>query len=241
MHVSRSRVVASLVVALAVAVSGLSHEPSPVRAAGSITALASTASPAIGSDSGQQSGSTSPAATSASTPVRPRSSFHGGVEAGGVDDLHRCARPGGPGRWHLRERPAVRGCDPSGPRCRREGPRLQRSTGRFVISEIERDVDGNITTLAAVVRAALRRRRPERSSASSATRRAPATSSWPSRPTTIDLGSAGVGSATPTQTVHLTSGGTDGVTISELSITGANAGDFAIASANCRVGVLAPA
>ena len=40
MHVSRSRVVVSLVVALAMAVSGLSGAPSPVRAAGSYTAFA---------------------------------------------------------------------------------------------------------------------------------------------------------------------------------------------------------
>ena len=54
MHLSSPRVVASLVVALAVAVSGLSAAPPPARAAGSVTALALDSEPGDNVGAGQQ-------------------------------------------------------------------------------------------------------------------------------------------------------------------------------------------
>ncbi len=56
----------------------------------------------------------------------------------------------------------------------------------------------------------------------------------------VALGSAALGTATPPQSVHLTSSGTVGVTISGLSISGPDAADFAIVSEDCPAGVLAP-
>ena len=57
-------------------------------------------------------------------------------------------------------------------------------------------------------------------------------------PASIALGSAGIGSATPSQTIHLTSAGSAGVSMSALAITGPNAADFSIVSETCPVGVL---
>src|SRR5205807_2090596 len=66
-------------------------------------------------------------------------------------------------------------------------------------------------------------------------------------PSTLTFAATGVGSTSPTQTVTLTNGGSSGIGISSIALSGANSSDFAVksnscgtnlaASANCTVGV----
>jgi hypothetical protein len=239
MSISRPRVVASFVVALAMAASGLSAAPSPVRAAGSVTALALDSEPGDWVGSGQQWEYAPPAATFTNYPYGPGvfSVVVWGTEVwsafvaaptgdalavgtyenaqGSADATHPGLNVGGNGH----------GCA---------------SAGRFEITEIDHDVDGNINSIALTFEQHCDGGDPAlfgelRYQASTGYKLLTVA------PESIDLGSAGLGTATPTQTVHLTSSGTIGVSLSALSIAGANAGDFAIASETCPIGLLAPA
>ena len=243
MHPSTPRVVASLVIALALAVSGLSIAPSPVRAAGSVTALALDSEPGDWVGGGQQ--------------LEYEPSTHAfTVHTGEMRGVHvQVFGPEGADTWHLnftaveagtltvgsyenaqRFADATHpGIDVSG-----QGRGCNMTTGRFEISEIERDGTGAVTTIAVSFEQHCEGGVPAlfgevRYQAAAGYKLLALT------PTSIDLGTAGIGSATPVQTVHLASSGSAGVAISTLSIGGANAGEFAIVSETCPVGPLAPA
>jgi hypothetical protein len=240
MHPSRPRVAASLVVAIAMAVSGLATAPSPVRAAGANTALSLDSEPGDWVGSGQQWAYTPPTATFVNNPYGPgvmsiqvfgaevwyatiAAPTGGELAVGAYEDAYRSADA-----THA-------GLDVGG-----NGHGCNTSTGRFEITEIDHDLDGNITTIALTFEQHCEGGDPAlfgelRYQASTGYKLLTVA------PDSIDLGSAGIGAATPTQTVDLGSSGTVGVTLSALSIAGTNAGDFAITSETCPVGVLAPA
>jgi hypothetical protein len=239
MHPSRPRIVASLVVALATVVSGLTIVPSSARAAGANTAFVLDSEPGDWVGSGQQWAYTPSAATFVNHPYGPGvlslevwgtevwSAFiaaptGGALAVGTYENAQGSADATHPG---LNVSGNGHGCS---------------STGRFVISEIDHDVDGNITAIALTFEQHCDGGEPAlfgelRYQASTGYKLLTVA------PESIDFGSAGIGTATPTQTVHLTSSGTVGVTLPALSIAGASAGDFSIASETCPVGLLAPA
>ena len=150
---STRRFVAPLLVALALAVSGLPAAPSAVQAAGPVTALVIDSEPGDSIGSGQQLEYVPPASTSASTTFKPGWTF---VQVLGADG-RRLLEPVVQRRPARRRWPWVRtrtlsgladathpGLDIGG-----QGRGCNTSTGRFVISELERDAAGTVTTLAA--------------------------------------------------------------------------------------------
>ncbi len=120
-----------------------------------------------------------------------------------------------------------------------QGRGCNATTGQFVITELERDAGGLVTTLAVSFEQHCEGGPPAlfgeaRYQAAAGYQLMTVT------PVSIDLGPAGIGSATAAQTVHVTSSGTVAVGLSTLSIGGANGGEFAIVSETCPVGPLAP-
>ncbi len=239
MGIPTRRLLASLTIGLAVALSGLPAAPSPVRAAGSITALAIDSEPGDWVGRGEQREYTPATATFTNNPYGPKLSLQVFaadtawtlfISAPGTDSL-------AVGAYENTQRLADAthpGLDVSG-----MGNGCATSTGRFVISEIEHDVDGNVTSVALSFEQHCDGNAP----ALFGELRYQASTGYPLltvAPASIDLGSAGAGSATPPKVVHLTSGGIDGVALSGFSIDGANAADFAIASANCGIGTIPP-
>ena len=241
MRTSTRRFVAPLMVALIVVAAGLPGAPSPVRAAGPVTALVidSEAGDAIGQ--GQQLEYEPPAASFNIATFDPGWTFVQVLGAQGGDFWNVTLRAAGAGTLAVgtyedaqRIADATHpGLDISG-----QGRGCNMSTGRFVIGELERDMAGNVSSIAASFEqhceggpaALFGEIRYQASAGYKLLTVAPAS---------IDLGSAGIGLATPTQTVHLTASGTAGVSLSALSIGGANAADFSIVSETCPVGALA--
>lgn len=237
------RLAASLTLALAVAVSGLPLETSTVRAAGSITALAIDSEPGDWVGAGQQLEYAPPTATFT---ISGQGSADGvslqvfGPGGGGdfwhITLKHAGTAPLGPGTYENAQRfsdATHPGLDVGG-----QGRGCNMSTGRFVISELERDGTGAITTLAV----SFEQHCEGLPAALFGEARYQASTGYrllAVAPTALDLGSAGTGLTTPTQTVHVSSIGTLGVVISGLSITGANAADFDMVSETCP-DVLAP-
>ncbi len=241
MRTSTRRFVAPLLVALALAASGLPAAPSAVRAAGTVTALVIDSEPGDYVGAGQQLTYTSPPATITNNPAGPGgfSLTVFGVEGGDFWHLSLVAAGSADlavGAYENAERFA----DATHPGLAvvGQGRACNMSTGRFVISAIEHDTDGNISSIAA----AFEQHCEGAPAALFGEIRYLASAGYKLlavAPASIDLGSAGVGSATPSQTVHLTSAGSAGVSMSALAITGPNAADFSIVSETCPVGVLA--
>ena len=242
MRIPTRRLAASFMVALAVAMSGLPAAPSPVRAAGTITALAIDSDPGDAIGGGLQFEYLPPTTTFSIYTHSPSWTFLQVAEIGGSDFWNLSFRAPGTdtlavGTYEntLPMSDATHaGLDIGGHRgfC-------NTSTGRFVVDELERDATGTVTTLAV----SFEQHCSGDPAALFGELRYQASSGYPLltvAPASIDLGSAGVGSATPPQTVHLTSDGIDNLTLSGISIGGANAADFAIASANCGVGQIPP-
>lgn len=234
--------VMSVLVALAVTVSGLPVTTSPVRAAGSITALAIDSEPGDMIGEGKQFEYATQTATFGVATYTPGWLFVQVLGASGGDFWNMTFRgaaadPLAVGTYENAQRlpdATHPGLDVGG-----QGRGCNTSAGRFVIRELERDAVGNVTTLAV----SFEQHCEGDVAALFGELRLQASTGYPLltvTPTSVDLGSAGVGSATPQQMVHLVSGGTDGVVLSELSIGGANAADFAIASANCGIGAIPP-
>jgi hypothetical protein len=234
-------------VMMAMAVSALPGVPPPVRAAGSVTALAIDSEPGDWVGGGQQLEYAPPTATftisGTGTGLENASVSLQVFGPGGGGDFwhltvaHAGSAPLGPGTYENSQRFADEthpGLDVGG-----QGHGCNMSTGRFVISELERDGVGNITTLAV----SFEQHCEGGPAALFGEARYQASTGYrllAIAPTSVDLGSAGTGSTTPAQTVHLTSIGTVGVAISALSIDGPNAADFAIVSETCPDGLLAP-
>jgi hypothetical protein len=243
MRIPTRRVVASLMVMMAIAMSGLPGAPSPVRAAGSITALAIDSEPGDNVGQGQQLEYAPPTATFSVATFSSGWTFLQvlGAQGGDFWNLSFAAADSGTltvGTYENAQRSADAlhpGLDVGG-----QGRGCNTATGRFVISEIERDLNGNVTTLAL----AFEQHCEGGPAALFGEVRYQASTGYELlsvAPTSVDLGSAGIGTATLAQTVHLTSIGTVGLAISGLSIDGTNAADFAIVSETCPDGVLAPA
>jgi hypothetical protein len=232
----------SFVVALAMTISGLTTVPSAVRAAGAYTALAIDSEPGDYVGGGQQLEYAPPGATFSVSTGGPGSVFVQVFGPAGGDFWNMSFAAAGAGTLAVGTyENAQRSADATHPGIDigGQGRGCNMTTGRFTVSEIERDGTGAVTTIALSFEQHCENGDP----ALFGEVRYQATSGYrfmTVAPTALDLGSSGVGSATPPQTVHLAIGGTDGVAISKLVIAGADAGDFTIASANCGVGVIPP-
>ena len=213
MRIPTRRLVAPFMLALAVALSGLPAAPSPVRAAGSITALAIDSEPGDMVGQGQQLEYAPPTSQFSVATFEPGWTFVQVLGAAGGDFWNMTLRAAGPealavGTYDNAQRlpdAAHPGLDIGG-----QGRGCNTSTGSFVISELERDGTGNVTTLAV----SFEQHCEGDAAALFGELRYQASTGYPLltvAPASIDLGSAGVGSATPAGTVHLASGGIDGV------------------------------
>ncbi len=241
MRTSTGRFAAPLLVALALAASGLPGAPSAVRAAGTVTAFVIDSEPGDGIGQGQQLVYVPPTSTFSVATFSPGWIFIQVTGADGSDFWSASLKAAGAGTLavgtyedaHRLGDATYPGLDVAG-----QGRGCNMSSGRFVIGELERDGAGNVTTLAVSFEqhceggpAALF---GEIRYLASAGYRLLAVA-----PASVDLGSAGIGSATPSQAIHVTSAGSAGVSMSALAITGPNATDFSIVSETCPVGVLA--
>lgn len=241
MHPSRSSVVASLVVALTMAVSGLATAPSPVRAAGVNTAFVLDSEPGDYIGGGQQLEYVAPSSSIVilnDSPAAVRVGVTGPLgEWWYASFVAADSAPLAVGTFENAQRSADAthpGLDVYG-----QGRGCNATTGRFVITELERDAGGLVTTLAVSFEQHCEGGPP----ALFGEVRYQAAAGYTLltvAPLSIDFGAAGIGSATAVQTVHVTSNGTAGVTLSALSIDGANPGEFAIVSETCPIGALAP-
>ena len=227
------RLVMSFMVGLAVAMSGLPAAPSPVRAAGSVTAFVLDGEPGDSIGGGQQ--------LEYAAPDSSITILHDSGETFRV----AVTGPGGEW-WYARFAPkgsdplaigtyenALRFADATHPALDvyGQGRGCNETTGRFVISELERTGD-NITSLAMSFEQHCEGGSPAlfgevRYQASSGYKLLSVA------PASVDLGSAPIGSATPQQAIQLTSIGTHSVALPGFSINGTNAGEFAIVSETC--------
>lgn len=242
MHDSRSRVVVSLVAAVAIVVSALAGAPPPVRAAGTNTAFVLDSEPGDYIGQGQQLEYAAPASSIVilnDSPAAVRVAVNGPLGEWWYASFAAAdSAPLSVGTFENAQRSADAthpGLDVYG-----QGRGCNATTGRFVITELERDAGGLVTTLAV----SFEQHCEGGPTALFGEARYQAAAGYQLltiAPTSIDLGSAGIGSATASQTVNLTSSGTVAVDLSTLSIGGANGGEFAIVSETCPVGPLAPA
>ena len=234
MRIPTRQLVASLAVALAVAISGSPGAAAPVRAAGTITAFVLDSEPGEPLGGGQQVEYGPPDSSIAILNDAP--------------GTFRVQVTGPSGEWWY-ARFAARGSDTivvgTYENAQRfaddthpaldvygQGMGCNATSGRFVISELERDATGNVTTLAA----SFEQHCEGGPAALFGEVRYQASSGYKLltvAPTSIDLGSVPIGSAAPQQTIQLTSIGTHSVALPGLSVDGTNAGDFAIVSETC--------
>ena len=242
MRTSTRRFVAPLLVALALAASGLPAAPPAVHAAGTVTALVidSEAGDAIGQ--GQQLEYVPPASTFSVTTSNPGWTFvqvfaPTAATSGTVTSKAAGAEALAVGTYEDAQR--LRGRHASGPRYRRPGPGLQH-VHRTLRDRRDRARPGRERhSLAASFEQHCEGApdRPLRRGPLPGERRLQA----PGGRTGIGQPSARRGSVRRRlrRPVHLTSSGSAGVSLSALAITGPNAADFSIVSETCPVGVLA--
>jgi hypothetical protein len=228
------------VLAVGLVLAWMPSSPAPVRAAGSITAVAFDSDPGDWIGAGQQYEYVAPASTITATTSSPgRVSVHIDGPLGEWWNIDLGAAGADPLVIGTYE-DANRLGDATHPRLDvyGQGRGCGSDTGRFVVSELERDGGGNITSLAASFEEHCEGGTP----ALFGEVRVAAVNGYKLltvSPTAIDLGPAGVGQSSAKQAVTVTSTGNAGVSLSAISIGGADPGDFAIDSETCPA-VLAP-
>ena len=154
MRTSTRRFVAPLLVALALAASGLPAAPSAARAAGTVTALAIDSEPGDSIGQGQQLEYEPPAAGLFSIATfDPGWTFVQVLGAQGGDFWNISLRAAGTGTLAVgtydKRAADLRRHTPGGLDIAGQGRGCNMSSGRFVIGELKRDMAGNVTTLAA--------------------------------------------------------------------------------------------
>ena len=234
MGIPASRLVTPLILALALAASGLPLAAPTVRAADPVTALAIDSEPGDFVGGGQQLSYTSGTSSFEFYPYGPGSlSLRVFGPTGDFWIVFLAAAGTAPlavGTYENAQRSADAthpGLDVGG-----QGRGCNQTTGRFEVTEIGHDATGAIDRIAVSFEqhceggpAALFGE--VRYQASSGYRLLQAV------PSSVDLGSAATGSVTPPQEIQLTSIGTIDVAVPGLSVAGINAGDFAIVSETC--------